>query len=347
VTYPAIPDPAMSLESLHNTVGRLKESVELVTGQRPNQAFSFPDQLRIIERRSGEASARFAEQIQIQANSLQAVVTRTTTLEADMDDVQASVVAEQTARADADSALASDITTVEAIANGGTASGQVYLIAEAAPAGYNASYGWTLTVNGQSIGMKAMQTTGGIGEISFTANKFRLTDPSYAGGSPQEVFEYNGVTFNFGVPVTVRHQEIGINATANGAFAEGYVASGTTLSTGLTVRANSRLVVIISVSDVSFSIHTVGFSTTLVIRNFQLLIDGFSGFGVMNALDTLVASNYLGGSSYQFYAAVTPTSKSFEVTGLSPGAHTFAVDNVTGYTLGMSIQVVELAQADI
>jgi hypothetical protein len=337
----------MSLESLHNTVGRLKESVELVTGQRPNQAFSFPNQLRIIERRSGEATARFTEQIQIQANSLQAVVIRTTQLEADMGDVEASVVAEQTARADADSALASDITTVTATANGGTASGQVYLVAEAAPAGYVASYGWTLTVNGASIGMKAMRTSGGVGEIVFTANQFRLVDPSYAGGTPQEVFAYNGVTFNFSVPVTIRHQEIGINATANGAFAEGYVISGTTLSTSLTVRANSRLLVIVSISDVSFTTHTVPFSTTLTIRSFQLLIDGFSGFGIMNALDTLVSSNYLGGSSYQFYAGVTPTSKSFEVTGLTPGVHTFGVDNPSGYTLGMSIQVVELAQADI
>ena len=347
VSYPSIPDPNMDLGSVLNTVNRLKETVELITGQRQDKRFSFPNRVEIVERRSAAGTARFTEQLQIQANNLQSIVVRTETLEADLGDVEASVINEATARAAADGALASNITTVQATANGATAGGQVYLVARAAPAGYSAAYGWALTaLGGRFVGMDALLDSSGNAGIAFYASQFSLTDPSYNGGVPGNVFSYGSGVFNFNVPVTIRHQEIGINATANGAVAEGLVSSGTYLSTNLTIRENSRVVVILSVSDTSFSVHAISFSTTLVNRYFQVIIDGGSGFGLMTALDTVVASNYLGGAAYQFYAAVTPTSKSFEITGLAEGGHTFAVDNPTGYTLGMSIQVIELARAD-
>jgi hypothetical protein len=262
------------------------------------------------------------------------------------DDNSAAITTEITARTDADSALASQITTVEATANGATANGQVYLVAESAPSGYSAQYGWTLTAGNESIGMKALKSSGGDGYIAFFADQFALIDPSYLGGDPALVMAYNGTTFNFDVPVTIRHEEIGQNATANGAATNGNVAAGGSLSVSLTTRADSRVVVIVTINDISASIHTVGFSTTLTQHSFNALVDGTPGYGAMYSLETLVASNFLGGSSYQFYAAITPTAQSFEITGLAAGGHTFGIANPTGYVLGMSVQAIELAKAD-
>jgi hypothetical protein len=258
----------------------------------------------------------------------------------------AAITAETIARTTADSALAASITTVEATANGATASGQVYLVAESAPTGYSAQYGWTLTAGNESIGMKALKSSGGDGYIAFFADQFALIDPSYLGGDPALVMAYNGTTFNFDVPVTIRHEEIGQNATANGAATNGNVSAGGSLSVSLTTRADSRVVVIVTINDVSASIHTVGFSTTLTQHSFNALVDGTPGYGAMYSLETLVASNFLGGSSYQFYAAITPTAQSFEITGLAAGGHTFGIANPTGYVLGMSVQAIELAKAD-
>ena len=262
------------------------------------------------------------------------------------DDNSAAITTEITARTNADSALAATITTVEATANGATASGQVYLVAESAPTGYSAQYGWTLTAGNESIGMKALKSSGGDGYIAFFADQFALIDPSYLGGDPALVMAYNGTTFNFDVPVTIRHEEIGQNATANGAATNGNVSAGGSLSVSLTTRADSRVVVIVTINDVSASIHTVGFSTTLTQHSFNALVDGTPGYGSMYSLETLVASNFLGGSSYQFYAAITPTAQSFEITGLAAGGHTFGIANPTGYVLGMSVQAIELAKAD-
>jgi hypothetical protein len=297
ISYPSIPDPNLDPGAMLNTLTRLKETVELITGQSKDHRFSFPNQVRIVERRSATSSARFTESLQIQANSIEAVVIRTTTLEADMGQAQADIVNEQTVRATADTALATSITTVQANvdtvdarvtteqtaratadtalatsitnvqtnidnvaadvntettariagdtanataitnvevkANGATASGQVYLKSETAPGGYTSRYGWYLNVTGlPSIGMDALLTTGGTGEIAFTASKFKLVDPSYLGGAPHEVFTYNGTTFNFGVPVTVLNEEIGANAVSNTVAASGNVADCTRRGTG-------------------------------------------------------------------------------------------------------------------
>jgi hypothetical protein len=75
ISYPSIPDPNIDPGAMLNTLTRLKETVELMTGQTQDQRFSFPNQTKIIERRTGTALARFTEQLQIQANSLGAVVT--------------------------------------------------------------------------------------------------------------------------------------------------------------------------------------------------------------------------------------------------------------------------------
>jgi hypothetical protein len=307
---------------------------------------SLDERVDQAQSQTDDNSAAIATEIIARTDADSALASQITTVEASVSAVEASVVTEATARATADTALAADITTVEATANGATANGQVYLVAESAPSGYSAQYGWTLTAGNESIGMKALKSSGGDGYIAFFADQFALIDPSYLGGDPALVMAYNGTTFNFDVPVTIRHEEIGQNATANGAATNGNVAAGGALSVSLTTRADSRVVVIVTINDISASIHTVGFSTTLTQHSFNALVDGTPGYGAMYSLETLVASNFLGGSSYQFYAAITPTAQSFEITGLAAGGHTFGIANPTGYILGMSVQAIELAKAD-
>ena len=412
VSYPSIPDPTQDVGSILNTVKRLKESVEMVTGQRGGDAgkaspYSLTDQVRNIEQRSATSLARFSEVITVTANGLEAVVTRTTTLEAQMGDAQASIIEEQTARATADSAMASDITTLtadlgttnanlttessvrasqdsalasnivtlsanvasingqlinestaranadsalasqvttaQATANNATASGQVYLIAESAPAGYSAQYGWHLTAGGASVGMKAMATGGGLGTIAFLADQFLLIDPSYIGGAPVEVFNYNGVTFNFDVPVTIRHQEIGANAVSNVGSISGYIGAGGSIDFDLTCRQDCNLVIIAMIGDTSGSLYLGGFSASFPSRNDPVRIDG-SAIGNVNSGDMVVANQYLGGSSYAFYKAVAPATKAFNLSGVSGGTHNFSIENPASGFVEFSLVVIEHAR---
>lgn len=345
ISYPSIPDPNIDPNAMLNTLARLKETVELMTGQTKDQRFSFPNQMRTVERRSATSSARFTEELQIQANSLEAVAVRTTDLESGLNDAFAAVNTEQAARISQDGILASDITNVTVKANGATATGQVYLKSEIAPGGYSAQYGWYLTATGlPEIGMKALLSTDGTASIAFTASRFKLTDPAHLSGTPIEVFNYNGATFNFGVPVTVLNQEIGANAVSNTVAASGNVASGTTLVTpSLTVRAGARVLVEVKLSDTSGSIYLASSSASFIARSFDVSADA-TIIGQLISMDTVVTSQFLGGSSYTFYKAYTPSSILFVVTGLSAGAHTFNVGNPYAPTLGMSITATELSK---
>jgi hypothetical protein len=118
-----------------------------------------------------------------------------------------------------DAATNALVATVEDTANGATASGALYLIAESAPTGYSASYGWYITAGTKYAGMSAMVSSGGDAVIAFTAEQFLMTDPSYNGGVPGNVFEYDSGAFQFNVPVRVLNQDIGANAVTNHAIA--------------------------------------------------------------------------------------------------------------------------------
>jgi hypothetical protein len=330
----------MDLGSLHNTVTRLKESMELITGQSRDQRYSMPNMVQTVERRSGEATARFSEELTVTASSIEAVASRTTTLEVTMNNVEASVVAEQVARVNGDNALAFFIIDVEAIANAGTASGQIYISAESAPAGYTAKYGWRLTAGNTSIGMAALLTSGGVGEIAFTADTFKLIDPSYLGGAPATVFNYNGTTFNFDVPVTIRNEEIGANAVTNTATnAANVSASGGVLTANLTTRDNADVLVSVGITDTTATVTNDGASpTTVVTYGFDVQLDGVntghSLYSTKQVYSVVAGSNFRG---------LTPASAQYRLTGRSAGAHSFSIVNTAAAIVGLYITVTELA----
>jgi hypothetical protein len=106
----------------------------------------------------------------------------TKTLQKQVGFVTAKFTQEIKVQADELSALSSQVTTVEATANGATAFGEVYLLAEAAPGGYTAQYGWTLTAGDVSLGMKAERLgTGSFIEYAIMATPSVFLDTPGAG----------------------------------------------------------------------------------------------------------------------------------------------------------------------
>lgn len=128
--------------------------------------------------------------------------------------------------------------------NGATASGAVYLVAKAAPAGYSAQYGWQITAGTKVVGMDAYVDNAGNASIAFTASKFSLTDPGFNGGLPGNVLSYAAGVFTFGVPVSIRTGDIAASAVSQ-------IVTGTSAGTSCTasITTNGGKVVVIANYD--------------------------------------------------------------------------------------------------
>jgi hypothetical protein len=302
-----------------------------------------------VQSQTDDNSASIDAEIIARTDGDNALASAIVTVQANVDTVSASVVTEATARVNGDNALAASITTVEVKADGATASGQVYLIAEAAPAGFSAQYGWTLTAGNESIGMKALKATGtGDGYIAFFADQFALIDPSYLGGGPVAVFNYNGTTFNFDVPVTIRNQEIGANAVTNSAVATGMLSDVNPIATSLTVRDGARVLINIQIYP-----NTAGGTTLtgpaniigLGARTYSATIDG-AGIANFYAMDTLVAADSNVSPILDDYTSC-PSAAGYTdvVTGLAANTYSFGVATASTNPVQASITVTELADS--
>lgn len=285
-----------------------------------------------------------------------AIATSLTAVNATIGDVNAFAVNEQTARVDGHTALASNITLVEAKADLGTAGGAVGIIATSGPAGVSASYGmYVIATSGGTnkyAGMSVnVSATTGDASMDFFSEQFRFVDS----GVGVSVFEYNTPEapgrFNFNVPVSIFNQDIGANAVSNTvANSSNTVAIGAYLTTPtLTVRAGARVIVEVKLTDTANSIYLASFSASFTSRLFE--VDYYAGggsgltfIGHLYSMDTVVSSNYLGGSSYAFYKAYTPTSAQFILEGLPANTYDFYVLNSGGVVLGMAISATEISK---
>jgi hypothetical protein len=309
--YPAITEPTEDLASLTKTVQQLKEAVELLTGQR-DQNYAYWNPIRKVEKTVGFVNAKFTEEIKVTNNGI--------------------------------TALSSHVTTVEATANQASAFGQVTLKATAAPGGASAAYGWYITAGDKYAGMLAgVDSTTGGAFIAFSAESLRFTNS----GTHQPVFEYDNSAnvFRFFVPVEVLHDDIADHAITNSASNAGSIATGSDLSVTLGgIRAGARVEVECAVTDTTASVHAA--STTIVQRLFPFSVDSGGALGYVTSLDNICAASVTGGSPpyWSFFSAITPATGLFLVTGLTAGSHTFSVVNGSGYTVGMTIKVRELAR---
>jgi len=243
------------------------------------------------------------------------------------------------------SALASldtRITTVESTSEGGTASGAIYFAAKSTPAGATAAYGLYLTAGAAFAGFEVLALSAGGSAINMTADKLMFSDS----GTATAVFDYGVSTpgvFTFNVPVQINTADIGSRAVSNVAAASGAVGTGSVQTVSLTTRAGAEVVILAAITDASPSLYLASFSASFPVRTFNIEVDG-SAVATLDTTDVVVASNFLGGSSYAFYKAVCPTTQSYNVTGLSAGAHTFAIRNSTAGTIGLSVVAIEHAR---
>ncbi|GGC58303.1 hypothetical protein [Chelatococcus reniformis] len=207
------------------------------------------------------------------------------------------------------------LNTVEATANGGTAHGQVYLVAQAAPAGWTAAYGVELTAPGLYAGMQILvDTPTGTAAISLTANQLLMTDPSWNGGEPGNVFQYAGGVFRFLVPVRVGNQEIEDHAVTNSDADSGASPQSVTLD----IRGTTSRICIIGTFDGSPSAG-LGFSTLNILR---LRIRDTAGTAVKDVPLVTTVTNVSGTNYANYY----PTPIIYYAEGLAAGHHTYTIE---------------------
>jgi len=244
----------------------------------------------------------------------------------------------------------SDITSLETEVDGISASGQIRFQVGTTATGADASYGVEIQTSTPGVWASAgfyLDLFGSESVCRVVADRFMLQDPDINGGDALNVLEYDGSIpgLVLGVPLYVRNGDILANAVSNTVINTGTVSSGASLTTpSLTVRAGARVQIEVKVSNTSSSIYLSSSSTSFTLQSFSVTRDGGTAVGTLYSMDSLIANNFLGGSAYAFYKAVTPSSEVFVVTGLSAGTHTFDVANSTLYTLGMSIAATELAK---
>lgn len=126
--YPSIPDPTQDPASLQQSVIRIKEIVEMITGQRgPPEAkeYSLLEGLTQVQKSVGANSARIAELNEVVVNGDQSLAQRTTILEAaqaqtnnNYGSLSARITQVDTARVDGDVALAQHAQTLQATFTG-------------------------------------------------------------------------------------------------------------------------------------------------------------------------------------------------------------------------------------
>jgi hypothetical protein len=170
--YPSIPEPTSDLASMLETIKRLKEALELMTGQRGTQ--------EVVEQQS-----------------LQGVLTEVHGLGSRTYDLS-----------QATDQLARRVIGVEATSEDVSASGQIVISAEANPAGYKAYFGVYLRANADSVpgtereaGMHLGLTNADSGVFALDVGKFLIRDSS--SGTTSTVFQYSGGEFQMTGNVTI------------------------------------------------------------------------------------------------------------------------------------------------
>lgn len=120
-----------------------------------------------------------------------ALAQQVTTVQAQINNVVAQIIDEQTARASADEALAQTVTQVSTTLDGMTA--QVQVIAQSIN-GIEAKFGIATTINGEVLGLVALDATATAGStFTVVADRFLVSLPGELGGTAVPVFTISSV----------------------------------------------------------------------------------------------------------------------------------------------------------
>lgn len=265
--------------------------------------------------------------------------------------LSAAVTFEATARANADTSLASAVISSEARSTGGSAAtAQMQLVATAGIPGAAAEFSWQLRTSGSNypVGMTAY-ASGGVGKIAFTAQQFSLTDPSYLGGAPDNVFSYSAGKWRFGVPVELNTGELAGNSVTSIASNSGIIA-GSVLSVSKSFYGGTDAMVIVTLETAGGLSPVPSAAQTVVQRTYTFHVDG-TPIDTITAYDSVVGANSAtvrdaAGSGTTvvvgaLYTGPSNAAKLFFIPGLSAGTHSFEINEVAGLSMQAKIAVVE------
>lgn len=277
-----------------------------------------------------------------QGNDISAVASRTTNLETTINTPGSGVTAR--------------LSTVESVAATANANAATAVV----------KFGVTGTINGVSGGFTFSGVLKNDNSVAyfmeFEVGTFILRDPS--SGAAKTVFSYSSGQFEFngnvkihgnlvvtgtinGVKLsdrTIENPKINYNAVSNNSAGSSYLNPGERVTCALTLRPNARALITVMLTDGSASVRASGPSGGYYpVMTCGVYVNGSGFLGNLTALDVLIANNYLGGSSYQFWRAIAPSAAQFVHGPVVDGYHTFQVQNDTGFGCTFAISVAELA----
>lgn len=186
-----------------------------------NTAINLDTRVTTVQSQTDDNTAKVTETIQALTDGTGAYGSYILSIDTTASDADAKAENLIVAVSGAGGAYGAHIQTVTAQAAGISANGEIALVAAAAPSGYAASYTVHLSA-GNAYGAFSLLADGAGGSaLVVTANKFMMTDPSYNGGLPGNVFAYYGGVFRFNVPVAFGAGQIDSEAVSRGASAAG------------------------------------------------------------------------------------------------------------------------------
>lgn len=267
------------------------------------------------------------------------------------DALAATVAIEATARANGDTSLASLLVDVETRATGGSwATAQMELVATSGIGGAAAEFSWQLRAFGSNfpVGMTAYLSSG-VGGIAFTAQQFSLTDPSYLGGTPGNVFNYTFGKWRFNVPVELDTGELALNSVTSIASNLGVIA-GSSLGVTKTFYGGTNAMVIVTLEGAGGLSPAASAAQTIVQRTYNfyvdsVLTDNIKAYDVVVGSNSAVVRDAAGSGTTTvvgaLYMGPANVAKLFFVELLSAGGHSFEIQEVAGLSMLAKVAVVE------
>ena len=264
--WPTIPQPGTDPLSMLESVERLKEAMELLTGQRGfDETYSVDNNFRTLRKELGGLSAVFSERIELAVNQYGALVERTTALEVRSDDMDARIIEVDTASIDRDGALATSIDIVQASVDDVSAGGYFKTVAAVSGGALASMEAQVYTTDAKNVTVTAgwrVKIEAGVSYFDIYSANWRLIDNA---GVPKPVMEYSSGKFRFTGDVAINgnlvvigtidnpqlanlgvtYQKIYPNAATQGAGAIG--SSGRAL-TIMSLRGSSQVVIFVNVA---------------------------------------------------------------------------------------------------
>lgn len=295
--WPTIPEPGTDPSIMLSSVIRLKEAMELLTGQRGfDQSYSVDYRIDTMQKTLDFQSATFSEKIQLSVNQYGALAERTTLIEAEIlaardgePSLNARIVSVDTASVDRDGALAQSVDIVQARVDDVSAGGffkTTAAVSGGALASMEAQVYTTDAFNVTNTAGWRVKIEGGVSYFDVYTSRWRLIDTD---GTPKTVMTYSAGKFLFTGEVAINGNLVVVGTIDNpqlAALAVDYPkiypksatqgAAVTSVSVpataSMSLRAGATVAVLVSVDE--FNVTGVAG----IIRRKSLTINGGSVF---------------------------------------------------------------------